>query len=153
MAFWNEGSVDTGSGLVHTVETTAANVHDIEETQKLIRPDDEVVYGDAGYLGLEKRDEVANDEHLSKIEFRINNRPGKADKLKNGLYKDYMEHLDYIAHPDLDKYIEYLKSKVRCKVEHPFRIVKGNSAFAKPCIAVCKRTHADCLCSLDLPIC
>jgi IS5 family transposase len=63
--------VDAGSGLVHTVETTAANVHDIEETQKLIRPDDEVVYGDAGYLGLEKREEIANDEHLSKIEFRI----------------------------------------------------------------------------------
>ena len=55
--------VDAGSGLVHTIEVTAANVHDINVTAKLIREDDEVVYGDSGYLGIEKREEIQSDEH------------------------------------------------------------------------------------------
>lgn len=35
--------VDAGSGLVHTIEVTAANVHDINMASKLIREDDVVV--------------------------------------------------------------------------------------------------------------
>ena len=38
---------------------TAANVHDITQAAALIREDDEVVYGDSGYLGIQKRPEVA----------------------------------------------------------------------------------------------
>ena len=37
--------VDAGSGFVHTVEATAANTHDITVAAKLLREDDEVVYG------------------------------------------------------------------------------------------------------------
>ena len=44
--------VDAGSGLVHTITVTAANEHDITQAAALIREDDEVVYGDAGYLGI-----------------------------------------------------------------------------------------------------
>ncbi len=43
--------VDAGSSYVHTIIGTAAKVHDIDETSKLIRRDDEVVYGDSGYSG------------------------------------------------------------------------------------------------------
>ena len=43
--------VDAGSGLVHTITVTAANEHDITQTANLLREDDEVVYGDSGYLG------------------------------------------------------------------------------------------------------
>ena len=46
----------------HTITGTAANVHDIDETHNSIREDDEVVYGDSGYLGIEKHDEIKNDE-------------------------------------------------------------------------------------------
>lgn len=46
--------VDTGSGLVHSITATSANVHDITEAHKLIREDDEVVYGDSGYTGIAK---------------------------------------------------------------------------------------------------
>lgn len=67
--------VDAGSGYVHTITGTAANVHDIEETAKLIREDDDVVYGDSGYNGAEKREEILSDEHLSNVEFRTNRRP------------------------------------------------------------------------------
>ena len=69
--------VDAGSGLVHTMTVTAANTHDITQAAALIREDDEVVYGDAGYLGIQKRPEIACDEHLSSIDYRMNRRPGK----------------------------------------------------------------------------
>jgi IS5 family transposase len=123
--------VDAGSGLVHSVETTAANVSDLEMAPSLIRDDDDVFNGDAGYTGIEGRDEVKNDEHLSKIEYRINSRKGSSNKRKDKLYKDAMNHLDYIAQPDWDAHIEYLKSKVRCKVEHIFAIVKGLFGYRK----------------------
>lgn len=53
--------VDAGSGFVHTVEATAANVHDISVAAELLREDDEVVYGDSACLGIEKREEIKND--------------------------------------------------------------------------------------------
>ena len=56
--------VDAGTGYVHTIEVTPANVHDVTVCSELIREDDEVVYGDSGYLGIEKRPEVTNDEHF-----------------------------------------------------------------------------------------
>ena len=47
--------VDSGSGLVHTVTVTAANVHDITEAHKLLREDDDVAYGDSvGYYEIYK---------------------------------------------------------------------------------------------------
>lgn len=67
--------VDAGSGLVHTITVTAANKHDITETAKLLREDDEVVYGDSGYLGIQKRPEIRQNTHFSNIDFRINRRP------------------------------------------------------------------------------
>ena len=50
--------VDAGSGFVHTITGTAANVHDSEEACKLIREDDTVVYGDSGYLGIPEKEIV-----------------------------------------------------------------------------------------------
>ena len=57
LVFWNENPYwyrFVMSGMVHSVTATVANVHDICEAHKLIRTEDEVVYGDAGYLGIEK---------------------------------------------------------------------------------------------------
>ena len=76
--------VDAGSGYVHTITGTPANVHDIDETVKLVREDDHVVYGDSGYSGIGKRDEIKNDDHLSKVEFRINLRPSSIKVVNNG---------------------------------------------------------------------
>ncbi|MDE5831506.1 MAG: transposase, partial [Desulfovibrio sp.] len=41
-----------GSGYVHTLEVTSANIHDSVMARHLIREDDHTVYGDSGYLGL-----------------------------------------------------------------------------------------------------
>lgn len=69
--------VDAGSGLVHTITVTAANPHDITQTAALIREAAKVVYGDSGYLGIQKRPEVTGNQHLASIDYRINRRPGK----------------------------------------------------------------------------
>ena len=111
--------VDAGSGYVHTITATSANVHDIDEAAKLIRDDDEVIYGDSGYSGMEKRPEIESDEHLSQIEYRINVRPSSIEISKNYNGRNW------------DKEIENRKSSTRCKVEHPFLIVKRQFGYAR----------------------
>lgn len=110
--------VDAGSGFVHTVETTAANVHDVTVAAKLLREDNEVVYGDSAYLGLEKRNEIKHNPQLSSIKFRINRQPDRLPRVSDKAI-------------DWERYIENRKSSVRCKVEHPYRIVKNIFGFRK----------------------
>ena len=110
--------VDAYSGLVHTMTVTAANEHDVTQAVNLIREDDDVVYGDSGYLGIQKRPEILEDGHLSGIDYRINRRPSS------------LVHVVSIG-IDWEKHIEYLKSSVRCKVEHIFRIIKCQFGYKK----------------------
>ena len=84
----------------------------------LIREDDEVVYGDSGYVGIEKRTEIKEDEHLSKIDYRITRRPSSLPKVSGNAI-------------DWERYIDYRKSSVRSKVEHAFKIIKGTFDFSK----------------------
>jgi IS5 family transposase len=111
--------VDAGTGYVHSVKATPASEHDINVASLLIREDDEVVYGDSGYVGIEKREEIQNDEHKSRIEYRINRRPGRISKQKDSPGKEW------------DQYIEKRKSSVRSKVEHPFHVVKNLFGYKK----------------------
>ena len=111
--------VDAGSGYVHTITGTPANVHDVSETSKLLREDDHVAYGDSGYLGAPDRPEIKNDGVLSKIEFRINKRPSSLKMAEN------FNGLNW------DKKMEHGKSSVRCKAEHAFLIVKNQMGYAK----------------------
>ena len=60
--------VNAYSGYVHTIEGTAANVSDVSMTAQLLRDDDDVAYGDSGYLGAEKRPEIQGNEHLRGID-------------------------------------------------------------------------------------
>jgi IS5 family transposase len=113
--------VDAGTGYIHGIAATGANVHDIAEASKLIRPEDEVFYGDAGYLGLNKRPEITEDAHKSQIDYRIAERPGKKRSMEHGPARDWYCH------------IEYRKASVRAKVEHAFRIIKNIFGFKKVC--------------------
>jgi IS5 family transposase len=106
--------VDAGTGYVHSLRATAANVHDLDEAVNLARADDEVVYVDAGYQGAANRPEITGDEHLSKIEWRVAARKG---------------HLKTM--PAHDRGVESRKASVRAKVEHPFLIVKRDFGFTK----------------------
>ena len=107
---WHHGmklhiGVDAGTGLIHSVSGTAANVHDLDEAINLIRDDDHTVYADSGYTGIEKRPEIQGDEHLKGIDYRTNIRKGSVKT-------------------DFDRQIERRKSSVRSKVEHPFHTIK-----------------------------
>ena len=71
--------------------------------------EEKVAFGDAGYQGVEKRQENRN----GKVRWEVAMRPGK----RKALPKTAMGRL-------IDK-IEQLKASVRAKVEHPFHIVKN----------------------------
>jgi len=47
--------VDDLTGLVHSLETTPANVHDLEVVDRLLHGDEQRAFGDAGYRGVDKR--------------------------------------------------------------------------------------------------
>jgi len=101
-------AVDPVHGFVHTICTTAANGVECKIAPKLLRADDKVVYGDAGYLKMERyvTDGVERD-------YRIN--------LQVGTFKRY--HSDNLAW-QYEYQRERRKSSIRCKVEHVFHIVK-----------------------------
>ena len=105
---------DAGTGYVHSVTVTGANVHDLDEVVNLVRDDDGVAYTDAGYQGVDRRPDVTGDEHLSTVEFRVAARKGQ---------------LRAMTGPD--RAIESRKASVRAKVEHPFLIVKRDFGFTK----------------------
>ena len=108
--------VDAKSGLTHTLVTTAANQHDLNQLHNLLHGEEEFISGDAGYQGAEKREELKEKD----VEWLIAARPGKVRALKK--------------HPRKNKTainIEYLKASIRAKVEHPFRIIKCQFGFLK----------------------
>ena len=49
--------VDARTGLVHSLSTTSANVHDVTEAHRLLHDEEQRVWGDAGYIGVQKRAE------------------------------------------------------------------------------------------------
>jgi len=112
--------VDAGTGYIHSVEMTAANVADITVAASLIREDDEVVYGDSAYSGIEKREEIQNSKHFSSINYRVNSK------------KPYRKNI-WEPGPGTWWYakMEYEKSRVRSKVEYSFLIIKRNFGYRK----------------------
>ena len=113
--------VDAGTGYIHSIEVTAANVGERDIVPKLIREDDEVIYGDAGYCGIEKRDEILKDPHLSEINWRINS---KKPYRRNNAWEPGLGTYWY-------KYMEYQKSRIRSKVEYTFFVIKRIFGYRK----------------------
>ena len=107
--------VDAESGLIHSVQTTAANVHDLTAAAELLHGEETVVYADAGYQGIGKRPEMAG----KAIEFRVAMRPGQRRVLPD------------TTEGRLLNLIEMAKAHIRAKGEHPFRVVKQQFSFQK----------------------
>jgi len=103
--------VDADSGLVHTVTTTPANAHDVTQAHALLHGQEEVVFADSGYRGVEKRQEI-QDKHAG-VDWEIAMMPGK----RNALDKTKASHA-------LTDRIKKIKASIRAKVEHPFRVIK-----------------------------
>ena len=59
--------VDVDSGLVHSVHATAANESDIANTLRVLHGQEEFVSADAGYVGVEKRQEIVQAQQDGKL--------------------------------------------------------------------------------------
>ena len=70
--------VNANSGLVHTVEATATNVHDSTMIFSLLQGEETDIYGDSGYLGSEKKeDTVRVNKNEEPVQYHINLRPSR----------------------------------------------------------------------------
>ena len=104
--------VDSGTGLVHSLSTTSANVHDVTEAHRLLHGGERLVWGDAGYIGVQRREENLGLE----VDWQVAMKPGQRRKLE----PDSAEALG-----------EKVKASIRAKVEHPFLDVKRIFGYAK----------------------
>jgi IS5 family transposase len=103
---------DDSLGLVHSVASTPANAHDITAAGLLLHGEEKRCWGDAGYLGIEKREEHQG----RKIDWHIALRPGTRKKHEKG--------------GPIDR-AETMKAQVRAKVEHPFLYIKRIFGYSK----------------------
>lgn len=103
-------------GIVTNVVYGPVNEHDGSRARELISSETEQVYGDAGYVGMETRQEFQTDKDAEKRKYRIN--------LRLGVLKG-------CSAEDIVRQVEHLKSSVRSKVEHVFARVKLQMAYRK----------------------
>ena len=100
--------VDAQSGLVHTVIATPANVNDVTQAGALLHGDEQDAFGDAGYLGVHKREEAQGPQ------WHVAMQPGKRRQLEpTSPWAQLLERA------------EQLKASIRAKVEHPFHVIKN----------------------------
>ena len=104
--------VDSETGVVHSVTTTAANAHDVTEAHRLLHGGETRVWGDAGYQGVHKREENRGRE----VDWQVAMRPGHRRKLEPGSEEALAERV---------------KASMRAKVEHPFLKTKRMFGYAK----------------------
>lgn len=102
--------VDADSGLVHTVKTTTAKVHDAKMSEDLIRKDDRAVFGDKGYVS-DKRKRAAR---ANGILWAVKDKRKRGRVLSSSQKKRNRKH-----------------GAVRAKVEHVFRIIKCQFGYRK----------------------
>ena len=79
---------DAGSGLVHSLSTTAANVADVAQAHALLHGEEKDIHADAGYQGADKRPEVA--ARAPQARWHIAVRRGKIKALAAGALKDLL---------------------------------------------------------------
>lgn len=108
--------VDAKSGLVHTLVTTAANCHDVTQAHALLHGEESVAYGDAGYQGVEKREENLGTD----VTWQTAERPSKRKQF------DTTSRIGQLL-----ERLEQLKASIRAKVEHPFHVVKNLLGYRK----------------------
>ncbi len=102
---------DVNSGTAHTVTVTAANEADISQLPDLLRADDEVIFGDAGYTS----DSYKRGARALGLHWKVNDKrkPSKGN-LSNKQRKRNRQ-----------------QSAIRARVEHLFRLIKCQFGYRK----------------------
>jgi transposase, IS5 family len=119
--------VDAESGLVHSVVSTAANVNDVTQAGELLHGEETNAFGDAGYRGVEKREEAQGPD------WHIAMQPGQRKQLTDSALGQLLEQ------------VEKIKASVRAKVEHPFHVVKNLFRHRKTRYRGMAKNHAQLL--------
>ena len=104
--------VDDIHGLIHSIDSTAANVSDIAQTGLLLHGQEQRVWGDAGYTGVEKRPEHEQRD----VTWLISMKRGQRRKL---------------AEDSSEEMLEKTIASNRAIVEHPFRYIKRVFGYDK----------------------
>ena len=107
--------VDEFSGLVHHVHCTAANVADVTVTHTLMHGKEDSVFGDSGYTGADKREELQDCEAAFFIAAKRSVLQAIGNKRERAREQRW----------------EHFKASVRAKVEHPFRVIKRQFGYTK----------------------
>jgi IS5 family transposase len=112
--------VDSKSGIVHSVCTTAASVADKHMLAYLLHGEERKVWGDGGYQGPGEviREAAPHAQDMTSCRTR---------------YKDYVD--------ELQRAKNRVKARVRAKVEHPFRIEKRIFGFEKTRYRGLRKNH------------
>jgi IS5 family transposase len=112
--------VDSKTGIVHSVCTTAASVADKHMLPDLLHGEERKVWGDGGYQGQSR----AIHEAAPRAQDMTSRRTR---------YKDYVDQLQRTKNR--------VKARVRAKVEHPFRIIKRIFGFEKTRYRGLRKNH------------
>src|ERR1035437_23854 len=112
--------VDSKEGVVHSVCTSAASVHDKHMLPDLLHGAEKKVWGDAGYQGQTEAIHAAAPEAQDMTSRRA--------KYKGGV-------------DEVERRKNRTKAKVRSKVEWPFRILKRIFGFTKVRYRGLKKNH------------
>ena len=102
--------VESSNGIVHSLETTTASVHDRDKFKNLLRGDEKSIFGDKGYY----------------------HEGNKREARKNGIYFGVLDKAKRgIKLSSTQKKNNKKKSSVRSKVEHPFQVLKCQWNYRK----------------------
>ena len=112
--------VDSRTGIVHSVGTTAASVADAHMLPDLLHGEERNVWGDAGYQGQGAAIREAAPE--------AQNMPCRRTKFKGGV-------------DERQRAKNRTKSRIRALVEHPFRILKRVFDFDKARYRGLRKNH------------
>tara|TARA_R110002074_G_scaffold90662_2_gene198691 strand:- start:22 stop:978 length:957 start_codon:yes stop_codon:yes gene_type:complete len=102
--------VDADSGIVHSLETSTAKVHDSQVWDDLLHGGETSIWADKGYVSAERAAAFAGPGKF----WGVMRKAPKGDTL----------------HP-IDQQINRLIAKVRSRVEHPFRVLKRQFGYIK----------------------
>lgn len=102
--------VDAQSGLVHSLKTTTASVHDKVAMEEVLHGEEKAVFGDKGYASDEDRKEAR----------------------KNGLYWGVLHKAKRGHKLSASQHQQNGRmASIRAKVEHPFQVIKCQWRYVK----------------------